>query len=47
MAAPMNALTIDPMVNTAKIMLKLRPIKAANPCKHNCAVDFVGLLANT
>ena len=29
------------MVNTAKIMLKLKPIKAANPCRHNCAVDFV------
>ena len=37
MAAPMNADTIDPILYTAKIIAKLSPINAANPCNTSCA----------
>ena len=43
----MNADTILPIVNTAKMVAKLRPIRAAKPCKHNCATLLLGLLAST
>ena len=47
MAAPINALTIDPIANTAKIVAKLNPINAAKPYKHNCATVLDGLFAST
>ena len=47
MAAPINADTILPMVNTAKIVAKLNPINAAKPYKHNCATSLLGLFPST
>jgi hypothetical protein len=31
-------------VNTAKIVAKLNPISAANPCRQSCAICLVGLV---
>ena len=42
-AALINAFTILPIVYRAKIVAKLSPINAANPCKHSCAIPLVGL----
>jgi hypothetical protein len=43
----MNALTIDPIVNMAKIVAKLKPIKAANACRNSCSPCLLKLsLAN-
>ena len=47
MAAAIKALTILPMLNTAKIVAKLSPINAANPCRQSCATPLLGLLLNT
>jgi hypothetical protein len=35
------------MANTAKIIEKLKPIKAAKPCRHNWATGLLGLLPST
>ena len=42
-AAPIKADTIEPIVNTAKIVLKLSPIRAAKAYRKSCSCDLLKL----